>query len=60
MYFVYNWDLLTIFCSSDSSFNGNTSLYFKYEISAHAQLCDYSFIDTINNFHDIVLAVNLH
>ena len=62
LYFVYiliaDWNFLTKFCSSDPSFNGNflTFLYLKSETSAHAQLCDYSFIHTIYKFHGVVLA----
>ena len=66
LYFVYifiaDWNFLTKFCSSDPSFNGNilTSLYLKSETSAHAQLCDYSFIHTIYKFHSMMLAGNSH
>ena len=47
--FIADWNFLTKFCSSNPSFNGNilTFLYLKSETSAHAQLCDYSFIYTI-------------
>ena len=57
LYFVYifiaDWHVLTTFCSSDLSFNGNIlrSLYLKFGTSVHAQLCDYSFIHTICKFH---------
>ena len=66
LYFVYifiaDWNLLTKFCSSDPSFNGNifTFLYLKSKTSARAQLCDYSFIHTIYKFHGTVLAGNSH
>ena len=50
------------FCSSDPSFNGNilTSLYLKFETTAHAQLFDYLFIHTVYKFHGMVLAGNSH
>ena len=66
LYFVYifiaYWNFLTKFYGSDSSFNRNilTSLYLKYETSAHAQLRNYSIIPTIYNFHDMVSVGNLH
>ena len=66
LYFVYifiaDWNFLTKFCSSDPSFNRNilTPLYLKSETSAHAQLCDYSFIHTIYTFHGMVLAGDSH
>ena len=49
LYFVYifiaDWNFLIKFTS---------------EISAHAQLCHYSFIHSIYKFHDMVLAGNSH
>ena len=44
--FIVDSNFLTKFCSSNPSFNENilTSLYLTSETSAHAQLCDYSFI----------------
>ena len=66
LYYVYifiaDWNFLTKFCRSDPSFNRNilTPLYLKSETSAHAQLCDYSFIHTIYKFHGMVLAGNSH
>ena len=61
LYFVYvfiaDWNFLTKFCSSDSSFNGNI---LKSETSAHAQLCHYLFIHTIYTFHSMVLAGDSH
>ena len=54
--FIPDWNFLTKFCSSDLSFNRNIlkSLYLKSETSAHAQLCNYSFIHTVYKFHGIV------
>ena len=54
--------LFTKFVSSDPSFNRNilTSLYLKSEISAHVQLRDYMFLNTIYRFHDMVLVGNLN
>ena len=59
--FVVDWNFLTKFFSSDSSFNRNilTSLYLKSGTSAHAQLRNYSFIHTVHKFHDMVSVVNL-
>ena len=66
LYFVYifivDWNFLIKFCSSDPSFIGNilTSIYLKFKIYAHAQVCHYSFIHTIYKFHGMVLAGNSH
>ena len=66
LYFVYifkaDWNFFTEFRSSYPSFNRNilTSLYLKSETSAHAQLCDYSFIHTIYKFYGMVLAGKSH
>ena len=58
--FIADWNFLINFCSSDLSFNGNIlrSLYLNSDTSAHAQLCDYSFIHAIYKFHGMVLAGN--
>ena len=60
--FIVDWNFLTKFFSSDPRFNGNilTYLYLKSGTSAHAQLCNYSFIHTIHKFHDMVSVGNLH
>ena len=56
LYFVYifiaDCNCLTNFYSSDPSFNRNilTSLYFKYETSAHAHLRTYSFTIRYTSF----------
>ena len=54
--FIADWNFLTKFCRSELSFNRNilTSMYLKSEISAHAQLPNYSFVNTICKFHDMV------
>ena len=56
--FIVDWNFLTKFLSSDPSFNKNilTSLY----TSAHAQLRNHLFINTIYKFHDMVSVGNLN
>ena len=66
LYFVYifiaDWNFSTKFCSFDPSFYGNilTSLNLKPETSAHAQLCDYSFIHTMYKFRSMGLVGKSH
>ena len=60
--FIADGNFLNKFCSSHPNFNRNilTSLHFKSEISAHAQLRNYSFIHSIYKFYGMVSVENLH